>query len=146
MTGIARYVASPEIKKILKDTDGIGTEATRASIIELLFKRQYLSRKGKDIISTDIGRSVILALPESVGKPDITAIWEAQLEAIYQKQRKYTDFMNDVTQSLSGLLGETNQANFRSLKGKGKMKARRGYKKRTSSSSSNTKRSHTKRS
>lgn len=136
MTGIARYVASPEIKKILKDTDGIGTEATRASIIELLFKRQYLSRKGKDIISTDIGRSVILALPESVGKPDMTAIWEAQLEAIYQKQRKYTDFMNDVTQSLSGLLNDTNQANFSNLKGKGKMKARRSYKKRSTTNSS----------
>ncbi len=135
MTGIARYVASPEIKKILKDTDGIGTEATRASIIELLFKRQYLSRKGKEIISTDIGRSVILALPESVGKPDMTAVWEAQLEAIYQKQRKYTDFMNDVTKSLSGLLGDTSQANFNSLNGKGKMKARRGYKKRSKTNS-----------
>src|SRR5699024_961889 len=39
MTGIARYVSDPEIKKVLRDTDGLGTEATRAGIIELLFKR-----------------------------------------------------------------------------------------------------------
>lgn len=37
MTGIARYVSDPEIKKVLRDTDGLGTEATRAGIIELLF-------------------------------------------------------------------------------------------------------------
>ncbi|RLV59845.1 DNA topoisomerase III [Parashewanella curva] len=137
MTGIARYVSSPEIKKILKETDGIGTEATRASIIELLFKRQYLNRKGKDIVSTDIGKSVILALPESVGKPDMTAIWEAQLEAIYQKKKRYNDFMNGVADSLNRLLHDANQANFSNLKGKGMIKARRTNKKRSSSSPSN---------
>ncbi len=30
MTGISRYVKDPEIRKILKETDGLGTEATRA--------------------------------------------------------------------------------------------------------------------
>lgn len=127
MTGIARYVSSPDIKKILKDTDGIGTEATRASIIELLFKRQYLIRQGKEILSTDIGRSVITALPQSVGKPDMTAIWESQLEAICQKQQKYNDFMQGVTTSLDGLLKDTSQANFASLNGKGSAKSK--YKK-----------------
>ena len=137
MTGIARYVSDPDIKKILKDTDGIGTEATRAGIIELLFKRQYLNRVGKDIVSTEIGRSVILALPESVGKPDMTAIWEAQLEAIYQKQQKYQDFMQQVMQSLNGLLNDTRQANFTGLRGKGKAKSpkRGGFRKKRSTNS-----------
>jgi len=39
MTGIARYVTDNSIKKVLRDTDGLGTEATRAGSIELLFKR-----------------------------------------------------------------------------------------------------------
>ena len=56
MTGIARYVSNPEIKKVLRDTDGLGTEATRAGIIELLFKREFLSRKGKEIRATEVGR------------------------------------------------------------------------------------------
>ena len=44
MTGIGRFVSDPSLKSILKDTDGIGTEATRAGIIELLFRREYLIR------------------------------------------------------------------------------------------------------
>ncbi|MCC3263027.1 DNA topoisomerase III, partial [Paenibacillus polymyxa] len=39
MTGIARFVQDKALKKILRATDGLGTEATRAGIIELLFKR-----------------------------------------------------------------------------------------------------------
>ena len=42
MTGIARFVQDKELKKILRETDGLGTEATRAGIIELLFKRGFL--------------------------------------------------------------------------------------------------------
>jgi DNA topoisomerase-3 len=120
MTGISRYVSCSDIKKILKDTDGIGTEATRAGIIELLFKRHYLIRKGKEIHSTAIGKSVISALPASVGKPDMTAIWEAQLEAICQKEANYQSFMHQVTEHLNNMLNETASANFRSLKGQGK--------------------------
>lgn len=130
MTGIARYVTSPDIKKILKDTDGIGTEATRAGIIELLFKRQYLLRQGKEILSTDIGRTVISALPQNAGKPDMTAIWESQLEAIYQKQQKYSDFMQGIAGSLRDLLNETSQAEFSDLRGKGQAKQRRKFKRK----------------
>ncbi len=46
MTGIARFVQDKDLKKILRATDGLGTEATRAGIIELLFKRGFLSKKG----------------------------------------------------------------------------------------------------
>ena len=38
MTGIARFVQDKELKKVLRATDGLGTEATRAGIIELLFR------------------------------------------------------------------------------------------------------------
>lgn len=45
MTGIARFVQDKDLKKILRATDGLGTEATRAGIIELLFKRSFLTKK-----------------------------------------------------------------------------------------------------
>lgn len=45
MTGIARFVQDKDLKKILRATDGLGTEATRAGIIELLFKRGFLSKR-----------------------------------------------------------------------------------------------------
>ena len=125
MTGIARYVNDAEIKKILKETDGIGTEATRAGIIELLFKRQYLQRKGKAIHSTEIGQSVIKALPESVGRPDMTAVWEQSLEQIYQKTHSYNQFMNSVKVHLKRLLQDTQTASFDGLAGKGKANFKR---------------------
>ncbi|MDW2149969.1 DNA topoisomerase, partial [Vibrio sp. 378] len=64
MTGIARYVADKELKKILRDTDGLGTEATRAGILDTLFKRQLLTRQGKSILSSQAGRGLINALPQ----------------------------------------------------------------------------------
>ena len=42
MTGIARYVSDPEIKQLLRETDGIGTPATQAAIIQTLFDRRYI--------------------------------------------------------------------------------------------------------
>lgn len=45
MTGIARFVQDKDLKKILRATDGLGTEATRAGIIELLFKRGFLTKR-----------------------------------------------------------------------------------------------------
>jgi DNA topoisomerase-3 len=120
MTGIARYVNDPAIKKVLRETDGLGTEATRAGIIELLFKREFLSRKGKEIRATIIGRQLITSLPESMGYPDMTAHWESQLEAISQRQMNYAQFMQPMTQDLSQLIGEVSNVEFKGLQGLGK--------------------------
>ena len=100
MTGISRYVSDKEIRKILKDTDGLGTEATRAGIIELLFKRQFLARKGKNICATDIGKSLINALPDMATKPDMTAQWEASLNAISDKKTSYQQFMSPLENTI----------------------------------------------
>lgn len=104
MTGISRYVTNPEIRKILKETDGLGTEATRAGIIELLFKRGFLARQGKSIVSTPVGRGLINSLPESATTPDMTALWESHLDAISRKEAKYLSFMAPLVESLNGLI------------------------------------------
>jgi len=106
MTGIARYVTDPAVRQILRDTDGLGTEATRAGIIELLFKRGFLHRQGKQIRSTDAGRGLIDSLPPSATVPDMTAQWEATLEAISRRQARYGDFMATLNAALDGLLAE----------------------------------------
>jgi DNA topoisomerase-3 len=82
MKQVGRYVTDPELKKILKETAGIGTEATRANILEMLFKREYLVRQGKQLISTEKGRMLIDLLPANVKDPATTARWEQELEAI----------------------------------------------------------------
>ena len=119
MTGIARSVKDPAIKKVLRETDGLGTEATRAGIIELLFKRQYLERKGKEIRATAIGRELITALPQQMVIPDMTAHWESQLTAISKKETKYNDFMRPLTQNIFQWVEEVQKVNFKGLQGKG---------------------------
>lgn len=129
MTGIARYVSDAVIKKVLRETDGLGTEATRAGIIELLFRREYLSRKGKEIHSTDIGRQLIISLPEKMGRPDMTAQWESQLDAISQREINYAHFMHPMTTGLNELVFELSGIVFTGLKGRGKATGKRKFKK-----------------
>lgn len=112
MTGIARFVKDPEIKKILRETDGLGTEATRAGIIELLFKRQYLERKGKQIRSTQTGRQLIANLPDVATTPDMTALWESQLDAISKKNSNYRVFMQELEQFLNSLIVQLKRHSF----------------------------------
>jgi DNA topoisomerase-3 len=106
MTGISRYVKDPAVRQILKDTDGLGTEATRAGIIELLFKRGYLLRQGKTIVATDTGKALIAALPERLTLPDLTAQWEAALAEMSQRQLSYPQFMLPLQQQLQQLVQE----------------------------------------
>ena len=110
LTGIARFVKDPEIKKILRETDGLGTEATRAGIIELLFKRQFLIRQGKSIRSTQIGQNLILSLPDIMSMPDMTAHWELQLDEISKKSFSYQQFMYQLNSSLSNLINQMKNA------------------------------------
>ena len=82
MTNIHQLVEEPELKKRLKETAGIGTEATRAGIIETLKKRGFIAEKGKQVISTDPGRKLILALPDAVKNPGLTGLFEQVLDGI----------------------------------------------------------------
>lgn len=83
MTSIAKYVQDKEIKDILKKKDkdkkgengSIGTSATRSQIVETLIKRRYVEMKGKNIISTQLGKDFYHLLPEEIKKPDLTAKW-----------------------------------------------------------------------
>ncbi|MDK1287009.1 DNA topoisomerase III [Pseudoalteromonas umbrosa] len=117
MTGIARYVKDSDIKKVLKETDGLGTEATRAGIIELLFKRNFLSREGKSIKSTELGRGLINTIPNNLSLPDRTALWESQLTNIAQKTASYNQFMLPLQNELSELVGLSQTINTDALKG-----------------------------
>jgi DNA topoisomerase III len=117
MTGINRFVSDKQLKAVLKDTDGLGTEATRANIIELLFKRGFLQRQGKLIRATDAGKGLINALPELCTKPDMTAQWEATLNNISEQKTNYQSFMNPLTQTLKELISIASSQLPTSLKG-----------------------------
>ncbi|MEL0630860.1 DNA topoisomerase III [Psychromonas aquatilis] len=115
LTGISRFVTDLEIKKALKETDGLGTEATRAGIIELLFKRGYIVKKGKEIHPTEVGSQLITALPLQISQPDMTAMWESQLESISTKSMSYQAFINGVQGNLELLINEVKNISFTGL-------------------------------
>ena len=129
MTGIARYVVDPELKKVLKETDGIGTEATRAGIIDLLFKRGFLVKSGKTINASELGRGLIQTLPEQARVPDMTARWELALNQISERQLNYQHFMAPLEQSLTELLVLAQQQDF-SVLPKRAFKPKRKYTKK----------------
>ena len=104
MTGISRFVTNKDVRAILKDTDGLGTEATRASIIELLFKRGFLIRQGKQIHASQTGRAFIDCLPIQLVTPDMTAKWESALNSISLGEASYQEFMTNLEGNLNQLL------------------------------------------
>ncbi|OCG28967.1 DNA topoisomerase III [Gilliamella sp. HK2] len=94
MSNIHRYVDDPEHKKILKEEDGLGTEATRATIVSELVRRGFIKEDGKKLISTKLGRELIDALPNSVKNPVLTAIYERMLKGIEKNTFNVTDFLS----------------------------------------------------
>ncbi|EEQ04988.1 DNA topoisomerase 3 [Yersinia bercovieri ATCC 43970] len=114
MTGIARFVQDKELKKVLRATDGLGTEATRAGIIELLFKRTFLFKKGRYIHASPAGRALIHALPDIAARPDMTAHWESTLTQISEKNCRYQDFMQPLVATLQDLISQAKQNQSRS--------------------------------
>lgn len=93
MSNVAKDVTDPKLKAKLKETAGLGTEATRAGIIETLKERGYLETKGKTIVSTNLGKMLILALPWKVRDPALTAIWEQQLDVVEKGDCSVEKFM-----------------------------------------------------
>ena len=106
MTGIARYVQDPSLKQVLRETDGLGTEATRAGILDLLFQRGFLLHQGKSIRASETGRALIQALPPVATLPDMTARWEHALSAIEQRTLAYQAFITPLQQELAQLVGD----------------------------------------
>jgi DNA topoisomerase-3 len=131
MTGIARFVNDESIRKVLRDTDGLGTDATRAGIIELLFKRNFLQRQGKKIVATDVGIALVNALPIKATLPDMTAQWESTLTAISEKNASYISFMDPLVCTITEMIQEASQQPFSGLpKVDFSFKKRKGTKKK----------------
>jgi DNA topoisomerase-3 len=104
MKTVGKYITDPGLKKVLKETAGIGTEATRASILEVLIKREYLQRHGKQLLSTEKGRALIDLLPPIVTDPGLTARWEQELEAVADGALKLDSFLLRQHEALQTML------------------------------------------
>lgn len=104
MKNIAKYVEGSKFKKTLRETSGIGTEATRADMIEKLLFREYLLRDKKHLISTERGRSLIRIVPAQMAAPISTAIWEQRLDDIAKGEGTLDDFIDDQVMVLEEMI------------------------------------------
>lgn len=93
MKNVARLVEDPLLKQKLKDTTGIGTEATRASIIQGLIDRGYLVKNGKALAATPAAFSLIDAVPRAIADPGTTAIWEQALDMVQSGEMSLEEFV-----------------------------------------------------
>jgi len=86
-------VDDPRLKQKLKDTTGIGTEATRAGIIQGLLDRGYLLKQGKALAATPAAFSLIDAVPRAIADPGTTAIWEQALDMVQSGEMSLEEFV-----------------------------------------------------
>ncbi|MGC9216853.1 DNA topoisomerase, partial [Acidithiobacillus sp.] len=117
MSNIHKVVEDEAAKAKLKETSGLGTEATRASIIETLLTRGFLERKGKQILSTQAGRALVHALPKDLTDPVLTARWEDALSSVSEgrvtlqqfeeAQRKFVVRMIEAAKATTVAVGQT---------------------------------------
>jgi len=113
MKSVARLVTDPRLKQILKDTTGIGTEATRAGIIQGLLQRRYLVSKGgggKAVRATDAAFTLIDAVPQAIADPGMTALWEQALEAIGKGDMRMEDFVEKQSMWIRQLVNQYGQS------------------------------------
>jgi DNA topoisomerase-3 len=109
MNNVHLYVTDKEIKKTLKENDGIGTAATQAEIINKLFERLYIVKNGKNILSTDKGRHLISILPEALVTPDKTALWEREMKSITDNKCTLGAFIKDVGKEVNALVADAKE-------------------------------------
>ena len=87
---------------------GLGTPATRASIIEKLVSSQYVQRKGKQLIPTEDGINLIAVMPEEVKSAKLTTEWENTLMQMERGEVKMETFMNGIKGMVLALLKKYN--------------------------------------
>ncbi|PJI09059.1 MULTISPECIES: DNA topoisomerase III [Clostridium] len=107
--------------KTLGETGGLGTVATRADIIEKLYKTFYVEKKGKEIVPTSKGKQLVNLVPSDLKSPLLTAKWESQLEDISKGRLKGESFVNEIKGYASKLVddvkGSTDKFKYDNLTG-----------------------------
>jgi DNA topoisomerase-3 len=108
MENPVKYMAeeSKDLKKIIGETGGLGTVATRADIIEKLYNTFLIEKKGKDIHITSKGKQLLELVPEELKSPALTAEWEKKLELISKGSLNKNTFINEMKEYSKSVVKE----------------------------------------
>ena len=108
MKSVHKYIDDPKLKARLKETSGLGTEATRAAMLETLVKKEFVERKGRNLIATPRGSQLIGWLRKDAGtaifaEAATTALQEDALADIAIGRLTLDAFLDSVKQSAHSL-------------------------------------------
>lgn len=108
MENPAKYMdtQNKELAKILDETGGIGTVATRADIIEKLYKTFLIENRGKDVFITGKGKQLLELVPADLRSPDLTAQWEKKLGLIAEGKLNSKSFINEMKEYSKSITDE----------------------------------------
>lgn len=111
MKGIHAYVKDESLKKQLKSVYGIGTEATRATIIDELIKRGFMDEKekSKELTPTKKAELMIDLMPDDMTYPDKTAIWEEYLGQMANNKGTLESFINEQIDFIKDLIKKSKE-------------------------------------
>ncbi len=87
---------------------GLGTPATRASIIESLVTNGYIERKGKSLIPTEKGLNTIKIVDERLKSPKLTANWEIKLQQIEKNNYSPNKFLGEIIEFTKTIIENKN--------------------------------------
>lgn len=109
MENVSKYIDNKDLKEIMKHSGGIGTQATRGSIISSLIKdgyidtktvkkseALYISEKGKTYIDNLLGLDII--------NPELTAKWESQLQDVEQGKMNSVEFNKNMLRYINDII------------------------------------------
>lgn len=112
METAGKLVEDEALKEALKEK-GIGTPATRASIIETLLKRLYIKREGKSLRATDLGRLLIALVQDpNLKSAELTGEWESRLKQMETGKFKACDFMQNIAEFTRQVIGGSDVTNI----------------------------------
>lgn len=95
MENAGRQVEEESLREAMKES-GLGTPATRASIIERLLSVGYVQRKGRSLLPTDKGVSLLSVIPHELASPETTGRWEKGLNHIRTGEMEPERFMASI--------------------------------------------------
>lgn len=117
MENPVRYMENRDssLVKTIGEAGGLGTVATRADIIEKLFRSFLLEKKGNEIYLTSKARQLLKLVPADLKKPELTASWEMQLNDIAKGKKRRDVFMEEIRSYTVELIDEikTEEGTFR---------------------------------
>ena len=102
METAGKNIEDEEARSLMKlENKGLGTAATRAAIVNSLFSRNYLAKKGKSIYPTEKGIFIIDTLPvDELKSAELTGLWEKRLHEISIGNEDYNSFVSDIEKTV----------------------------------------------